>query len=224
MKNIWCKLCFLFIQTELLGKMKKFAKFLLLAIVWLTFLWLSYAQEWSEPYIREIVPRKLCPCSLQQIGDFASYSLILILFLSLLIMPSWWIFKKAWLKPRKSLVPIWNIYTLFGITSSKFWQLLYLFIIILFVWIFIYGEFIYPASSYSSCCEWERIIWMNLWIFALFLCIFIVQLYCLARKFGLKVFYSICLALFFPIWVRILSFGSYEYIGNKENENNLESK
>ena len=204
--------------------MKKFARFLLFAIVGLSFLWLSFAQEWTEPYIREIVPRNLCPCSLPPIADFALYSLILILFLSLLITPSWWIFKKAWLKPRKSLVPIWNIYTLFGITSSRFWQLLYLFIIILFVWIFIYGKFVYPTSSYSSCCDWERIISMNLWIFALYLCIFIIHFYCLARKFGLKIFYSICLALFFPIWVRILSFGNYEYIGNKENEKNLESE
>ena len=205
--------------------MKKFAKLFLLATVWLSFLWLSFAQNWENPiYNADVIASSECQCSTQPISLFAVYCLVWILILSIFIMPSQWIFKKTWQKPWKSLVPIWNLYSLFGIATSRFWQLISLLVILLLFWIFIYGKFIYPTSSYSSCCDWERIIWMDFWIFALFLCIFIVHFYCLARKFGLKVFYSICLALFFPIWVRILSFGNYKYIGNKENENNLESK
>ncbi len=205
--------------------MKKLTKLFLLSVMWLSFLWLSYAQDWIAPdYNMDVIPSTGCQCSLPPISLFAMGCLIRILILSVLIMPSRWIFKKVWKKPWKSLIPIWNLYSLFGIATSKFWQSLSFLVIILLFWIFIYGKFIYPSSSYSHCCNWDRIIQMNLWIFALFLCIFIIQFYCLARKFGLKLFYSICLALFFPIWVRILSFGNYEYIGNKENTKNLELK
>ena len=205
--------------------MKKLARLFLLAAVWLSILWLSYAQDWNDSiYNTNVIASSKCQCATQPISPFAVYCLIWILILSIFIMPSRWIFKKAWQKPWKSWVLIWNFYSLFGVATSKFWQSLSFLVIILLFWIFIYGKFIYPSSSYSHCCNWDRIIQMNLWIFALFLCIFIIQFYCLARKFGLKLFYSICLALFFPIWVRILSFGNYEYIGNKENTKNLELK
>ncbi len=205
--------------------MKKLSIFFLFVVVWLSLLWLSYAQDWTAlDYNVDVIPSTRCHCGLPPISTVAVYCLIWILILSILIIPSRWIFKKAWKKPWKSLIPIWNLYGLFSITASKFWQLFSLSVVVLLFWIFIYGKFIYPLSSYSHCCDWDRIIRMNLWIFALFLCIFIIQFYCLARKFGLKVFYSACLALFFPIWIRILSFGNYEYIGNEENIKNVGSK
>lgn len=202
--------------------MKGFVK-LLLMVIWLLFSWITYGQDWASPTYEQAILKSECACWLPPIALVAIYCLIWVLLLSILMMPSWWIFKKAWKIPWKSLIPIQNLYILSGVTTSKILQLFSSLMLLALFWIFVYGTFIYPISSYSNCCKWDWIIWMNLWIFALFLCIFIIQFYCLARRFGLKVFYSALLALFFPIWVRILSFGNYKYINNKEDNKNLES-
>ena len=202
--------------------MKKISRLFLLLVIWVLYLWVSYAEDWWNADYNPTALDYSCPCWLPIIAPIALFCLIWITVLAILIMPSRWIFKKAWVKPRKSLIPISNLYTLFGIATSKFLQLFSLLILIFLFWIFIYGTFIYPNTSYSNCCKGEWIIWMNLWIFVLYLCLFLFQLYSLARKFGWKIFTSILFALFFPIWVRILTFGNYEYIWDNKSSEILE--
>ena len=214
--------------------MKKLAKFFLFAIVWLSFLWLSYAQD-MENNAEYYSPTCLCGYSAIFSQELYFWLFMLVFILSLLIFPLFKIFRKSGQKSFHSLIPFRNLYTLSKITSNKVWRILFVWIYVLLIFyflsLFIFGKPIreYIRQKYErGCCDAKEALNIVFYLIPLLLLIcfflaFICLSYHLPRKFGRKRFYSILFALFFPVWVRILSFGNYEYIGNKENTKNLES-
>jgi hypothetical protein len=215
--------------------MKKIARFLLLMVMWLVFHWISYGQDWSDPaYIDSF--SDMCQCLYQT--HSTKWYLIFVIIISLLIFPSRKIFEKSGKKQWHSIIPFYNIHALFKINSSKRLKIISSSIYIsLFFLVLLWFERRFhtnPIQEYimetfsHGCCEWRIILdtifrRLPLVLFVCFFLILLLHLYKLARNFGWKRINSILFALFFPIWVRILSFGNYEYIGNKESTKNLES-
>lgn len=209
--------------------MKKLAKFFLLAVVWLSFLWLSYAQDWTD---RRSNPNadnfRWCQCLYSPEVYFLAISCIYkILLVSFLIFPLRNVFKKAWQKPRHSIIPLLNLYTLFDISKRKMFKKIFVWICFVILFFVIFGDKIqyYYFVRSNGCCT--DLIWIDILLrtsLSIFILLLSLQLYHLARDFGWKKFKSILFVLFFPIWVRILSFGNYEYVWNKKDDNNLESK
>lgn len=223
--------------------MKRFAKLFLLTVVWLSFLWLCYAQDWTDLRANPNSDYffRWCQCWWQPVHTlFILTDLIIIsLLISLLLFPLRNTFKKSGQRPRYSVIPFRNIYILIKINSSTKTKKMFIFFYallccLLTIWIGKHydinpiQEYLYQIFSHG-CCEWRIIVnvmfrWLPILLFGCDFLILLLQLYKLARSFGWRKLNSVLFALFFPIWVRILSFGNYEYIGNKENENNLKSK
>jgi len=119
------------------------------------------------------------------------------------IIVLWIIFKKAWEKWWKAIIPIWNAYILFKIAGMKNW-FWYMLLIAFVLW----------------CVAWFLPKYEEpIGIIASIICgiITIVSSYKLPRKFGWGVFTSILYVLFTPICQIILAFGSSEYQGKKED-------
>ena len=205
----------------------------LLAILWLCFIWVTYAQDWdsSDTWANPdstTIYNHSCQCLYQpEVFNLAHSGIIIMLMMSILLFPLRKAFKKVWQKPRYSIIPLRNVYILFKINGHKILRKIFVWICILMLFFVIFWDSIqyYFYEWSNGCCT--HLTGINILLrvsfFASVLLLFF-QLYCLARKFGLKKINSILFSLFFPVWVRILSFGNYEYIWNKENDNNLESK
>lgn len=154
------------------------------------------------------------------------FLMIILLFLTsflISIVPLRKLFKKAGEKPRYTLIPIQNLYILFRIASSR---ILFLFLLAITLILFNIFTYYHPMIK-TSCCSHSDILWLSnaiMIMWSLAIVIIILTLYRLARKFSWKPFPSILFILFFPIWIRFLWFGNYEYIWNKKSENNLKSK
>lgn len=119
------------------------------------------------------------------------------------IIVLWIIFKKAWEKWWKAIIPIWNAYILFKIAGMKNW-FWYMLLIAFVLW----------------CIAWFLPKYEEpIGIIASIICgiITIVSSYKLPRKFGWGVFTSILYVLFTPICQIILAFGNSEYQGKKED-------
>ena len=128
--------------------MKRFAKFFLLTVVWLSFLWLCYALNWSDPnpeYLISGADRCMCGTPFWEL--FSMFFLIIIwLFLVVISLCSITLYKKHKNKLKNPIilcVPILNLYQLFKISIWKF----RFYCIVIFIWLF--GYLIY---SNSSCC------------------------------------------------------------------------
>ena len=212
----------------------------LLIIIQFLFLWISYALRYyhSETSVNIAIGTEpwpwilMCDCAYSpEILYFATkcinICIVAILIVSLLILPLWKVFQKAWQKRRYSLIPWRNLYILFKISSHTIFRIIFLWICFLILFFFLFWDNIQWSAFERSggCCTHLTGINVLLWIslFA-FILILLFQLYSLARKFGWKIFPSILFALFFPVWVRILAFGNYEYIWDNKSTKISESK
>jgi hypothetical protein len=210
--------------------MRKISKFLLFAIVLLSFLWLTNAQNWgyNVEYNQNVIWKWAALCQCDPPLEVAFYRFFLIiLWLILLSLSLWTIFlgrkfKKVYKNTRLFYVPILNLYPLFKIILGKFWFYL-IALVTWFLWYFVYINRDWCCHHLNSDTTRIVIFYTILITRILSILLLIWILYRLARNFGWKRINSILFALFFPIWVRILSFGNYEYIKSKENNKNLES-
>lgn len=225
--------------------MKKISKLFLLLVIWVLYLWVSFADLRYHPSeisvnIPTVEPwiaigsdiSNVCDCAYSpEVLYFATkcinICIITILIASLLIFPLRKVFQKAWQKWRYSLIPWRNLYVLFKISSHVIFRIIFLWICFLILFFFLFWDNIQWSAFERSggCCAHLPGINALLWISLIsFILILLFQVYSLARKFGWKIFTSILFALFFPIWVRILAFGNYEYIWDNKSSKILESK
>lgn len=160
--------------------MKKIARFFLLTVVWLSFLWLSYAQDWGgQP---DMVWSNKCMCSTPLWELFSAFFLIIIwLFLVILSLCSITLYKKHKDKLKNPIIlciPILNLYQLFKITI---WRIRF-YCLIIFVWFF--GYLIY--SNRDWCCHFpHRLTYPVIVIWFLSICIliaFLVKLIIISKK------------------------------------------
>ena len=119
--------------------MKKLIRLFLLAILWLCFLWVTFAQNWTSDYGYDPYVAKPQICQ----GDsfwaaFSRFFLILILFI---IIPLSIRTTSLWKKLRNTpkwtrlfYIPILNLYPLCKITLGRIW----FYCLVLFVWFFVY--------------------------------------------------------------------------------------
>ena len=117
--------------------------------------------------------------------------IVLAIFYILLIIAQWKIFTKAGEKGWKSLIPIYNLVTLYKIIGLSPWLIL------------IYLTAIIPIVGYIA-------------IFVLM----IVTYNKLAKAFGEGTAFTVGLILLNPIFELILAFGSAQYVGVPESSNN----
>jgi hypothetical protein len=211
-------------------RMKKLTKLFLLAVVWLSLLWLSYAQNWwfSAEYNPSVIWANKCQCDGPFEAIFSEFFLI-ILWLVLIPLSLWTIFlgkklKKVYKRTRLFYVPILNLYPLFKIVIWKFW-FYFMALVIWFLWYFVYMNRDWCCHYHLSSDAARIVIFYSvliMWILSIWLLIGL--LYRLARKFGWDKFCSIMFVILSPFCIRFLSFGDYEYIWDKEDTNDLESK
>ena len=118
--------------------MKKLARLFLLAVVWLSFLWLTYAQYLDEsPYV--IIWEQKCQGD--SIWAALSHGFLILILLMIILLSIWAIL--LWNKLRKTskwnwlfFVPFLNLYPLCKITIGRirfYW-------LVLFTWFFVYLE------------------------------------------------------------------------------------
>ena len=153
--------------------MKKFARFFLLAVVWLSFLWLCYAQDWDEPSYDYIIWANKCMCGTPLWELFSAFFLIIIwLFLVVISLCSITLYKryKDRLKnPIILCIPILNLYQLFKISIWKF----RFYCIIMFIWCF--GYLIYRNRDW--CCNFSvELVYPVIIVWLLSICILLVLL------------------------------------------------
>lgn len=118
-------------------------------------------------------------------GAFLGIFLIIVLFIAILqIIGYWKVFTKAGEKGWKSIIPIYNLVTLFRISGLSPWMVCgYLLTFIPFIgWLIVLGINIYQANK-------------------------------LAKSFGKDVGYTVGLVLLPPIFYMILGLGNAEYVG-----------
>ena len=120
----------------------------------------------------------------------------------LMIIAMWKIFTKAGEKGWKSIIPIYNGYTIYKFSWKPLWFWITLAIGILF-------NIIIRITGVESK--------VGLVFFAIFLIaeivIAIISMYKLSKSFGHGVGFTIGLILLAPIFILILAFGSSQYIG-----------
>ena len=154
--------------------MKKFSRFLLLATVGLSFLWLSYAQNFGNPNPEDSVIRaEGCMCGTPLWELFSAFFLIVIwLFLVVISLCSITLYKKYKDKLKNPIIlciPILNLYQLFKISIWKF----RFYCIIIFIWFFRY--LIYRNRNW--CCNFPaRLSYLLIVIWFLSICILIAFL------------------------------------------------
>ena len=163
--------------------MKKLARLFLLAAVWLSILWLSYAQNWNDPnpeYLISGADRCMCGTPFWEL--FSMFFLIIIwLFLVVISLCSITLYKKYKDRLKNPIIlciPILNLYQLFKISIWKF----RFYCTIIFVWFF--GYLIY--SNRDWCCHFPyRFTYPVIVIWFLSICIliaFLVKLIIISKK------------------------------------------
>lgn len=122
------------------------------------------------------------------VGVITAIYAIMLIFTVLLIVAQWRLFSKAGEKGWKSLIPIYNMVTLYKIIGLSPWLLL------------VYLAAIIPVVGYIA-------------IFVLS----IVSMIKLGQAFGKSTGFIVGLVLLSPIFQLILGFGSSEYVGKSNN-------
>ncbi len=113
-----------------------------------------------------------------------AYMVIIMVVAVVQIIAMWRIFTKAGEKGWKSIIPIYNVITLFKISGLSPWLIL----------VFLAGMI--PIVG---------------WIAILVLTVY--QANCLAKSFGKDIGYTVGLLFLAPIFYMILGFGNSEYVG-----------
>lgn len=122
------------------------------------------------------------------VGVMTAIYAMMLIFTVLLIIAQWRLFSKAGEKGWKSLIPIYNMVTLYKIIGLSPWLLL------------VYLAAIIPVVGYIA-------------IFVLT----IVSMIKLGQAFGKSTGFIVGLVLLSPIFQLILGFGSSEYVGKSNN-------
>ena len=181
--------------------MKKFAKLFLFAIVWLSLLWLSYAQDLWNPSSEHIVlwKQKLgCENMLQNIDTmFLVRILIVLLVLSICGILFHKKLNDANCNSKLLNIPVLNIYSLFKITIGKVRFYILMFNILFLAYIYLSNGWCFVNGN--SFVDYIPVVWLVLWpVSLLILC---WSFYALTRKSGWDIFISIIFAIFLPTWV-----------------------
>lgn len=122
------------------------------------------------------------------VGVMTAIYAMMLIFTVLLIVAQWRLFSKAGEKGWKSLIPIYNMVTLYKIIGLSPWLLL------------VYLASVIPVVGYIA-------------IFVLT----IVSMIKLGQAFGKSTGFIVGLVLLSPIFQLILGFGSSEYVGKSNN-------
>ena len=155
--------------------MKKLSKFFLFAVVWFSFLWLTYAQDWwfSAEYNPSVIWTDKCMCW-TPIIELIDYTFLILIWFTLLILSICTIFLQAKLKrigckSKLINIPILNLYLLFNNTVWKIW----FYIIVFCIWFLLYGIYV----NRDWCCSYSTpFIYCILvvWIFSLLALLIII--------------------------------------------------
>ena len=117
---------------------------------------------------------------------FSTFLIIMLVIAVLQIIAMWKIFAKAGEKGWKSIIPIYNVVTLFKISGLSPWLVL------------VYLASVIPFVGWIAC-----------------LVLTIFQANGLAKSFGKSAGYTVGLIFLAPIFYLMLAFGKSEYIGTK---------
>lgn len=221
--------------------MKKLTKlFLLVLCSWFLFFWFSNAQDLIEgdfhtdEYIVNIgyehqktygLVSMWCNCKRPEIVQiYTSFPLLvcwLLLFLSICSILLSTKFNKTWIKSKLFYIPILNLYPLFKNIIWRIW--FYILLLNIFFICFVYVKiWNVCACDYVPLSEFYAILMSIILIISLLILFYL--LYKLARNFGWWTYSSIIFVIFFPICIRFLIFGNYEYIWNNKDDKILKSK
>lgn len=187
--------------------MKKFTKLSLLAIVWLSCLWLSYAQNWSDPNPEYLVSeaniseanRCMCGTPMIEVIDlaFLIFIWLILLILTISIKYLWQKFKSVKWNTKLFNIPILNIYQLFNNTIWKAWLYIFIFCI-LFLF---YGIYI----NRDGCCHYSTLMkYCIVTAWTIWLLILSWLSYKFARNLWRNIAVSILFAIALPFWLPLL--------------------
>lgn len=182
--------------------MKNFARFFLLAVIWLSFLWLSFAQNWSDPnpeYLISGAEKCMCGTPMIEIIDwvFLIFIWLILLILTISIKYLWQKFKSVKWNTKLFNIPLLNIYQLFNNTIWKVWFYIFMScILFLFYGIYINRD---GCCNYSSFMKYCIVSAWTLWLLILSL-----LLYKLIRNIWWNIALSILFAILLPFWLPFL--------------------
>lgn len=145
------------------------------------------------------------------LGGFFAMAMIIGLVISVLFIIAWWkIFEKAGIKGWKSLIPIYDLYCLFRISSMSGWWCLFSFIPGFLLGLG--GVNITSTNPTITDAQLSNpIVWLGIISTIALIVIAIVQTVKLAANFGKGTGFKIASVLFPNITSLILAFGSAKY-------------
>jgi len=122
------------------------------------------------------------------------------------IIAEWKIFTKAGEKGWKTLIPFYNVYIEYKLTSTN--KMFVIFLIVTFL-----------AALAGQCPSEGTVAKVLIMIINILVIIFTVRRWsCLSKAFGKGVGYTAGLTFLHPIFIMILGFGKAEYIGNQDKK------
>jgi len=134
-----------------------------------------------------------------------TYGILLVCYV-FRIIAEWRIFTKAGEKGWKTLIPFYNVYTEYKLTSTN--KMFVIFLIVTFL-----------AALGGQCPSQGTLAKVLIMIINILVIVFSVRRWsCLSKAFGKGTGFTAGLTFLHPIFIMILGFGKAEYIGNQDKK------
>ena len=138
-------------------------------------------------------------------GMLATYGIVMLILCILLIIAWWKIFVKAGEPGWKSIIPIYNVYTLCKIIGINFW----IYVLAIPVGLGLLNAIAIGTGS----AAFTVIVYVAIVIYIIYLAI--LEAIKLGDAFGKSTAFKVCIFFFAPICYLILGFGKDKYVGKK---------
>lgn len=138
-----------------------------------------------------------------------------LVFLVILVIAEWKIFKKLGEKPWKCLIPFYNIYILYKYTWKRSAFRLYLISSVAFT--VLYGSSEFLAAFFPNDLIMSLLLMVALPFGIIEAVVTILFYFRLSESFGKGGAFGVGMIFFYPIFAMIIGFGRSEYVGNGDS-------